>query len=396
MTQDSRLKTQDSRFKTFLCFLFSVFCCLSSVAYSSFNPFSLTNEKPSLEVVGTITPFEIETITISQEKSSFFEEPEFPEELEIKEDFTALLEKLDKEREALLSKEKIKEEPTIEFKEEIQVEEPGEEVEEKEDVTLLADLASNRLKEAEDRRKRLILPKEEYERLKTQPGEALKWNLPEESSLNVLGRKFIKMGYSGKSLLNTTEKQKTSNQINIDQELEVKIKGIVKKKVSVNVDYSDKSTDVLPAKKTFEVKYVGDKEEVVQEAVFGDVALELPATRFVSYKKSGFGISAKATGLKKKLNVSVIASREKGESRSKSFKGTTTLCFSDIQDTSFIKRRFYQVLGSIDMEGDKVDKGRIEWLKNKGYLPIKPGSFMVYIDDKDPNNNTSAIPLTGF
>ncbi|MEW6102856.1 MAG: carbohydrate binding domain-containing protein [bacterium] len=384
---------QNSKFLSYLLLLLSsVFCLLSFPAHCQFNPFSLTNEK---EITYEEEVYSPETKT-TQEKSAFSEEIEFKEEKIEKEDFTSYLEKLEKEREALLSKEEIKEEPTIEFKEEILIEEPKEEVEEKEDIKLLAEMASNRLKEAEDRRKRLILPKEEYERLKTQPGEALKWNLPEESSLNVLGRKFIKMGYSGKSLLNTTEKEKSSNQINIDQELEVKIKGIVKKKVSVNVDYSDKSTDVLPAKKTFEVKYAGDKEEVIQEATFGDVALKLPASKFVGYEKSGFGISAKAQTLKNKLNISAIASREKGESRSKSFKGTTTLGSSDMQDTSFIRRRFYQVLGSIDMEGDKVDKGRIEWLKSKGYLPIKPGSFMVYIDDKDPNNNTSAIPLTGF
>jgi len=371
---------------------------ISSIAYPLFAPFSLTNEKRAISEKDK--PPQTQTTT---SKEFFSEEPSFKEDYEIeKRDFSLDIERLDKERETLLSKEK-QEEPIIVEPEVVEhkpaepevksKEEPKEQV--KEDIQLLAKMASDRVIEAENRRKMLAMPPEEYERFKTTPGEALKWQLPEESSLNVLGRKFIKMGYSGKSLLNTTEKQKSSNQINIDQELEVKIRGVVKKKVSVNVDYSDKSSDVLAPKKTFEVTYSGEPEEVVQEAKFGDVSLELPQTRFVGYKKSGFGISAKASSLNKKLNISAIASREKGESRSKSFKGTTTIGQVEIQDTSWIRRRFYQVLASIPIL-EKVQGGRIEWLKNNGYLPIKPGSLRVYIDDKNPNNNTSAIPLTAL
>ncbi|MBU2462423.1 hypothetical protein KKH65_06075, partial [bacterium] len=255
--------------------------------------------------------------------------------------------------------------------------------------------AQERTREAERRIETLAQIPYNLQELKTTPGEWAKWKLPEESELNVSGRKFIKMEYNGKSWLNTKEKNKSSNQLNINQELEVKIQGIVKKKVTVNIDYSDKSADIAPPKKTFEVKYAGEKEEIIQEMNFGDVALEIPETRFVSYKKSGFGINGKAQFLKNTLGLTAIASREKGESRSKEWTGTQSLVLKDISGISFISRRYYQLLAGIDI-GTTTQGGRIEYLKNKGYLPIKPGSVKVYIDDQIGDNNYMAEQFTAY
>ncbi|MEK9148754.1 MAG: hypothetical protein AAB267_01765, partial [Candidatus Desantisbacteria bacterium] len=166
-------------------------------------------------------------------------------------------------------------------------------------------------------------------------------------------------------------------------------------KVSVNIDYSDKNTDLAPAKKTFEVKYTGDKEETIQEMNFGDVALEIPGTRFVSYKKSGFGINGKAQFLKNKLGLVAIASREKGESRSRDWTGTQSLVLKNLSGTSFISRRYYQLLAGIPL-GTTTEGGRIEYLKDEGFLPIKPGSVKVYIDDQIGDNNYIAEQFTAY
>jgi hypothetical protein len=256
--------------------------------------------------------------------------------------------------------------------------------------------AEERRKETEKRIETIAQLSSNLQELKTTPGEWAKWRLPEESELNVLGRKYIKMDYNGKSLLNTKKRQKTSNQLNINQELDVSIKGTVKKKVSVNIDYSDKSSDIIAPKKTFEVKYTGDKEEVIQEMNFGDVALEIPATKFVSYKKTGFGINGKTQFLKDKLGLTAIASREKGESRSKEWTGTQSLVSKEITGISFFGRRYYQLLAEISMGTETREGGRVEYLKNKGYLPIRPGSIKVYIDDQIGDNNYTAEPLTAY
>ncbi|MDI6751264.1 MAG: hypothetical protein QME07_00150 [bacterium] len=256
--------------------------------------------------------------------------------------------------------------------------------------------ATERTKETEKRIETLAYLPSNLQELKTTPGDWAKWRLPEESELTVLGRKFIKMDYNGKNYLNTKEKGKTSNQLNIAQELDVSIKGVVKKKVTVNIDYSDKSTDLADPKKTFEVKYAGEKGEVIQEVNFGDVALEIPGTRFVSYKKSGFGINGKAQFLKNKLGLTAIASREKGESRSKEWTGTQSLVLKDIPVTNYISRRYYQLLAEIPLGTETTEGGRIEYLKAKGYLPIKPGSVKVYIDDQIGDNNYTAEQFTAY
>ncbi|MFH0775494.1 MAG: hypothetical protein V2A53_08425, partial [bacterium] len=256
--------------------------------------------------------------------------------------------------------------------------------------------AAERTREAEKRIETLAQIPSNLQELRTTPGEWAKWRLPEESELSVLGRKFIRMEYNGKNYLNTKEKEKSSNQLNINQELDVKIQGTVKKKVTVNIDYSDKSSDIAAPKKTFEVKYTGDKGETIQEMNFGDVALEIPGTRFVNYKKSGFGINGKAQFLKNTLGLTAIASREKGESRSKEWTGTSSLVSKELSGISFIGRRYYQLLAGIDIGTETTQGGRIEYLISKGYLPIKPGSVKVYIDDQIGDNNWTAEPLTAY
>ncbi|HAW50455.1 TPA: hypothetical protein DCX16_05870 [bacterium] len=380
-------------------FLFFVFC---NLAYASFNPFSLTN-KPILAEVE-------QEPDVRVERSSFLEELELEVESDKhlaissqREEVNAQLQRLNTERERLLS---VGMEEEVDIKQEM-VDSEQEEIidiydektqswdenkeQEELDPSELLRIVSLRVKNSEERRSRLALPPDDYERLKTTPGEALKWRLPEESQLNIFGHKMIRMGYSGKSYLNTTEKQKTSGNIDIKQELEVKIRGIVKKKVSVNIDYTDKPY-AGPSQKKFEVKYTGEKEEAVQEANFGDVSLELPQTRYAGYKKSGFGISTSGKLLKDRARFLVIASRQKGESKIKTFKGTTTMTSKEISDISYIKNRFYQVLSHYQVA--PAYGGRIEVLKKEGILPIKPGSLIVHVDDRDPNNNTSARLIT--
>ncbi|MBU1599161.1 hypothetical protein KKG61_03535, partial [bacterium] len=113
--------------------------------------------------------------------------------------------------------------------------------------------------------------------------------------------------------------------------------------------------------------------------------------------KSGFGINGKAQFLKNTLCLNAIASREKGESRSKEWTGTSSLVSKELSGISFIGRRYYQLLAAgIDIGTETTQGGRVEYLINKGYLPIRPGSVKVYIDDQIGDNNWTAEPLTAY
>ncbi|MBI3299756.1 MAG: hypothetical protein HYZ75_16440 [Elusimicrobia bacterium] len=160
------------------------------------------------------------------------------------------------------------------------------------------------------------------------------------TSLSITGRKTISFAFSEKRFLSeqtTTGRGASQNLIDIEQQLQLRMQGKVGPKITVNVDYDDTKVN----KQDISVTYQGDPNEVVQNASFGDIDLSLPATEFVSYNKQLFGIRV---DLKyKRVKAIFIGSRTKGQTKAKQFKGNTQLTTQDILDTSYIRRRYYDL-----------------------------------------------------
>ena len=196
--------------------------------------------------------------------------------------------------------------------------------------------------------------------------------LPYESQLSISGRKTI--GVSWKTTLyDKPEVQKRVNTsvFDMNQELQVRIKGRVGRKINVNVDFDDTTAD----KRDISVVYKGDPDEVVQEAAFGDIAMSLPSTEFVGYSKQLFGVKMDAKY--KRNRTWAFFSRTKGLSEVKRFTGNTKLERKTIADTSYIPLKYYL----IKFNGDT----------------IKPGTVKIYRDDRNQSNNnvnTSTNTLT--
>ncbi|NIM03695.1 hypothetical protein GTN66_06065 [bacterium] len=195
--------------------------------------------------------------------------------------------------------------------------------------------------------------------------------LPFESRLSITGRKMISMKYGAVFYKDEDERTTTGTPAGVtegfdmDQELQVKIKGNVGRKITVNVDYDDTVED----KRDISVVYKGDPDEIVREAAFGDITLELPATEFVAYKKSVFG--GKLNAQYKELKFMAIGSQTKGIPEEKKFKGKSTFEKRDINDTSYRRRKYYEL-----------------WDTN-----IQSGSEQVYIDDRDGTNNQNGTEM---
>jgi hypothetical protein len=199
-------------------------------------------------------------------------------------------------------------------------------------------------------------------------------DLPYESGLSISGRKLIAIKLKETRRKSAKRAQELGvSQIQRDfemqQELQVRIKGKVGRKITVNVDFDDTKED----KRDISVVYQGDPEEVVQEAAFGDITLSLPSTEFVSYNKQLFGIR---TRLKyKRAQLMAIGSRTKGVTETKRFTGTTQFERKEISDTSYIRRRYY----------------------NLAFDPARPplqGTEVVFLDDRIATNNVSTVTFT--
>ena len=130
-----------------------------------------------------------------------------------------------------------------------------------------------------------------------------------ESSLTIFGRKVIGVRYKqthyfGSAGTETGPRESTS-EIDIAQELQVKVKGEVGKKILANVDYDD----TLPQseRQKISLKYLGDEKELIQEVAIGDIQLAWRDSEFLSYNQSLFGVKVKAK--LGKFNLTGIGSR---------------------------------------------------------------------------------------
>ena len=160
------------------------------------------------------------------------------------------------------------------------------------------------------------------------------------TSLSVTGRKLIGFSFSEKRFIGpqtTTGRPQTTNLIEINQQLQLRMQGKVGPKITVNVDYDD----TKPNQQDISVVYQGDPNEIVQNVSFGDIDLSLPSTEFVSYNKQLFGIRADVKY--KGFRASFIGSRTKGTTKTKQFTGNSQFVAADLLDTSYMRRQYYDV-----------------------------------------------------
>jgi hypothetical protein len=195
------------------------------------------------------------------------------------------------------------------------------------------------------------------------------------TSLSVTGRKIIGFQFSEKRFTSDQKKTgrpATTNLVEINQQLQLRMQGKVGPKITINVDYDDTKVN----QQDISVVYTGDSDEVVQNVSFGDIDLSLPSTEFVSYNKQLFGIRAdiKYRGLK----ATFIGSRTKGTTKTKQFFGNSQFVALDLQDTGYVRRQHYDLT-----------------FGNSARLPLKGGTERIYLARQIPGQtNVNEVTLT--
>jgi len=208
-------------------------------------------------------------------------------------------------------------------------------------------------------------------------------NLPGKSHLTVRGRKVIGIKYTHFHYINPKteeQKKKTRSTTDIEQKLQVNVKGKIGTKISVNVDYDD----TLPRTEQQKVHltYRGKENEIVQEVNLGDMTLSLPKTEFVSYSKSVFGARIRAKW--KDFYLMGIGSVTKGISETKTFTGKTTFEKRDIPDTSYLKQKYFKLYFDQLYPPDEFGNPSFSYTS---------GSAEIWIDDEDGTNNVSGVTV---
>ena len=166
------------------------------------------------------------------------------------------------------------------------------------------------------------------------------------------------------------------------QEMKLKMQGKILDRIFVDIDYDDKRED----EKTISVAYRGKPGEFVQLAEFGDINLSLPQTEFIAYQKQLFG--AKMHLQHNNLNLHVIGSQTKGSNKQKQFIGSSVFEIVTIKDTDYIRRQYYDLtFGSNTPAGSSA-----AWQTQMG--SIAPGTEEIYVDENTTGGDYVPVSLT--
>ena len=210
------------------------------------------------------------------------------------------------------------------------------------------------------------------------------------TSIALTGRYVLGLKMSGKKYKsdpNSTVQNRNAHNVEMAQQLQLKMQGKILDRVFVDIDYDDQREE----DKTISVAYRGKPGEFIQLAEFGDIDLALPKTEFISYEKQLFG--AKMHLQHKNANLYLIGSQTKGSSKQKRFVGSSVSEIVSLEDKNYIRRTYYDLTFGGNVKPRVKDDGSgiippdrtayDDWRVEMG--SISAGTEEIYLD----NNATS-------
>lgn len=166
---------------------------------------------------------------------------------------------------------------------------------------------------------------------------------------------------------NEAGRQSKFPQLNLKQELAVNVSGDIGDKINVDIDQNSQES----LANRIRINYRGYEDEILQTLDLGNTNLSLPGAQFVSYNGRHQGLfGVKANARLGDMDVTLIASKQEGQTGSNRFVGGSTVRTSDISDVNYSARTYYFI-------GDPR-----EWP-----VEIDVTSLEVFVDDRNSANN---------
>lgn len=169
----------------------------------------------------------------------------------------------------------------------------------------------------------------------------------QETNLTVQGSEKIAMSGRSDWCSNCPKtegqvRQEKFPDLNLEQELNVNLHGTIGEKINVEIQHSS-AGDGAASTNRVRLNYTGFEDDVIQLIEMGDTDLSLSGAQLVSYSGAAKGLfGVKAVAKTGPLEVTVIASKEEGETATGSF--TTSggqVSTMPINDYDFIERQFF-------------------------------------------------------
>ncbi|UCD63572.1 MAG: cell surface protein SprA [Candidatus Zixiibacteriota bacterium] len=165
------------------------------------------------------------------------------------------------------------------------------------------------------------------------------------AGLKVAG--FRRITFAGRSQWTDAAESETYRQnkfpsLRMEQISRFEITGTIGSKISVKVS-QDSQTDI-PLANRIQIRYKGDDDDILRAIEAGNTTLSLPNTQFVGYSsriQGLFGIKTEAQiG---QLNLTAIASQEKGSTERSSFTATGEENAEYVRDYEYLERRVFDL-----------------------------------------------------
>ncbi len=183
-------------------------------------------------------------------------------------------------------------------------------------------------------------------------------------------------------------KQSKFPQLQMEQDLNIKLKGSVGDKLDIDVDQSSQAQSSLANR--IAIHYKGYEDEIIRRVDLGNTSLSLPGTEYVSYggKHAGlFGINSEAQ--LGPLTLNMIVSKQEGQT----VEASTTIRSESKQalvyDYQYVRDRFFFL---DDPTRDAYPSDPAHWV-----VRLDSRSVRVWLDDGDglPNREGSAATRPG-
>jgi hypothetical protein len=207
--------------------------------------------------------------------------------------------------------------------------------------------------------------------------------IAKDSTIKISGSKRISFEVARKTYPNVSDiadsnyfQSSGSIEPDINQQLQVKVEGVIKNRIFIDVDYDD--TKEMEDREHISVVYKGTEDEIVREIALGDLTLSLPRTDFITFNRQLFG--AKATLVMGPYSYYGLITKEEGITGSDSFTGYSDMTQNSINNTYFLISPVYLSL----QQG-------IPGIA----LPLKTGEVYLYYDDGIFNDEDEGRIHTG-
>ena len=177
-------------------------------------------------------------------------------------------------------------------------------------------------------------------------------------------------------------------QLEMKQDLTIRLKGSIGDKLDVDVDQSSQAQTSLANR--IGIRYHGYDDEIIKKVDLGNTSLHLPGTEYVSYGGSHtglFGISAEAQ--LGDLLFNVIISKEEGETGEKSSSTRSQQQSKIIEDYEYVKDRFFFL-------DDPMHDAYPGTGAPNDIIEVRQGTVILYLDDGDGDTQEDFATLPGY